>query len=268
MKYRLLALDLDGTLLDHDSRIPPAHREAVLTAMARGLEVVIVTGRSWHEMDAFYRELGLKTPAITLLGIQVVDGQGNTMWERRMDPTAANALTAAAETHGWPLSVIFESGVVAANRRAPDFARWEHWNPFTRVTAEPLAPRVAARAPLFMAVYGKAGCAACRALFPAGLPGTQWELHAPHDAEHVLFVWHREVDKGTALAAFCAERGYAPAEVVAMGDTLVDLPMLKWAGTGVAMAAAPAPVQAECALVAAAGDPAPVATALQRLGIV
>lgn len=266
MNYRLLALDLDGTLLDPHAHIPPAHRQAVYQAMARGLEVVIVTGRSWHEMDSFYRELGLTTPAITLLGGQVVDSRGRVIWEQRMDPAAALAVAAACDANDWACSAVLDSGVAVANRRAPDFDGWEQWNRFTRVEG-PLAPRVAARAPLHMAAYGKTAAEGVLAACVPGLVATQWELHAPRPEEMVLFLWHHEVDKGAALAAYCRERGIRPEEVVAVGDHAVDLPMLRWAGTAVAVAAAPPHVQAECALVIPAGDPHPVATALQRLGI-
>lgn len=266
MGYRLLALDLDGTLLDAGSRIPPAHREAVVQARAKGLEVVIVTGRSWHEMDRFYQELGLTTPAITLLGAQVVDGQGRPILERRMEAAAAVALAQVADDRGWSLSVVFDSGVVRSNGRPPDYTPWEQWNPFTRVGG-PLAPAVAARPPLHMCAYGKAACDGFLAAFAGGLPATQWNLDAPAPDAVALFFWHEAVNKGAALAAFCAERGFHPSEVVAMGDNAIDLPMLRWAGTGVAMAAAPPHVQAECALVADPGDPQPVATALRRLGI-
>lgn len=52
-----------------------------------------------------------------------------------------------------------------------------------------------------------------------------------------------------------------------MGDALLDLSMLRWAGTGVAMAAAPDEVKRVCALVTEPDDPHPVATALWRLGL-
>ncbi len=266
MSYRLIALDLDGTLLNAAAQVPQVHKAAVRQAMAQGLEIIIVTGRSWGEMELFYRDLGLTTPAITLLGAQVVDGHGHLIWEQRMDPAAAAAVANAADAGGWALSAVFDSGVAHATRRPHDFTHWEQWNPFTHISGS-LAPRVAVQSPLFIAAYGKQACDACLAEFPAGLPATQWDLHAPQPDDMALFYWHREVDKGRALAAFCAGRGIQAAEVVALGDSTGDLAMLRWAGTGVAMAVAPPHVQAECALVTAADDPHPVATALQRLGI-
>ncbi|MCG0238127.1 MAG: HAD-IIB family hydrolase [Firmicutes bacterium] len=262
--YRLLALDLDGTLLDAQGRVPPAHRDAVRQAMARGLEVVIATGRSWHEMVEIYHDLGLTTPAITLTGCQVVDARGRVLWEQRMDPAAAERLAAWAEAGGYCLVAVLDSGDAVATCRAPDFGPWEQWNPFTRVVG-PLRPLLR-RPPLLMAVYGRSACAAAAPLVRE-LPHTQTAFWAPTPEEHVLCLWHREADKGRALAAFCQRRGYRPAEVIAMGDSVIDIPMLAWAGAGVAMPGAPPEVQAAAALRLEGPDPWPVRTALRRLGV-
>ena len=49
---RLLAIDIDGTLLDSRGRLPDAHREALVDASARGVEIALVTGRSFHFTQA------------------------------------------------------------------------------------------------------------------------------------------------------------------------------------------------------------------------
>lgn len=271
VRWRLLALDLDGTLLDAAGRLPAPHREAVRAVRAAGVEVVLVTGRSWHETVDIYRQLELTAPAITFLGAQVRDAAGRVLAERRLEPEAAAALVAAAEAPGGEplaLSVCLDSGDVVANRRPPDFGPWAAWNPHTRVVG-PLAPHLAGRpAPVFVAAFGAAAVRGLAAAFPGGLPATQVALHAPAPDEVAAFFWHGAVDKGTALADLCTRLGVAPDQVVAMGDSALDLPMLRWAGCGVAMAAAPPEVKAACRLVADAGDPYPVATALARLGLV
>ncbi|BDG59140.1 HAD family hydrolase [Caldinitratiruptor microaerophilus] len=264
--YRLLVLDLDGTLLDARGQLPEAHRRAVQTVRRQGVEVLIATGRDWDAMLDVYRALGLSTPAITIAGAQIVDSDGRVLKEHRMHPDAVAAIESAAEAAGASLVAVQDSGLSLGTRRADDFGPWEIWNPWTRIVGEPLARHRGGKLPLFMAVYGKRSCEALLPLAPA-LPDTQWELWAPRDDEHVLYLWHRDANKGTALAEFCAARGYRPEEVVAMGDALLDLSMLSWAGTGVAMAAAPDEVKRVCALVTEPDDPHPVATALWRLGL-
>ena len=64
MTYRIIALDLDGTLLDRQKRILPDSLAALADARAQGIKVVIVTGRHHVAIHPFYQALQLDTPAI------------------------------------------------------------------------------------------------------------------------------------------------------------------------------------------------------------
>lgn len=216
-------------------------------------------------MVDIYQELGLSTPAITMTGCQVVDANGQVLWERRMDPADAQLLVDWADSSGHSLVAVRNSGDAVANYQAPDFAPWGVWNRFTRVVG-PLAAHLQGQSPLAMALYGARACAAAAQIVPE-LPTTLWTHWAPRPEEQVMFLWHRESDKGRALAGFCRRRGYSPAEVVAMGDAHIDIPMLTWAGIGVAMPGASAEVRAAAKIQIEPGDPHPVRTALIRLGI-
>lgn len=263
---RLLALDLDGTLLDAAGRLSPAHRSAVRAARAQGIEVVLATGRSWRGCQDVYRTLDLTLPAITYLGAQVVDGSGQVLWANPLPPAAVAAAWDVARRAGASLVACLGPGRAVGNVQAADFGPWAVWNPFTEIVGD-LTPHLAAAAPLMLVVYGAAGVAALRAAFPTGLPGCTSDVWDGRPEEALIHFWRQGVDKSVALARLCRQLGFRPAEVLAMGDGLADLEMLRWAGTAVAMAAAPAAVRAVADAVADAQDPHPVATALQRLGI-
>src|SRR5919206_2100853 len=64
MPIRLLALDLDGTLLDSRGRIPPRNREAIDRARRRGVRVALVTGRRFRDARPLALELGLDVPLV------------------------------------------------------------------------------------------------------------------------------------------------------------------------------------------------------------
>ena len=72
---RILALDLDGTLLDSDKNLPAANREALAAAAARGVLVVPTTGRFFGGMPESVRALPFVRYAITINGAQVYDRQ-------------------------------------------------------------------------------------------------------------------------------------------------------------------------------------------------
>jgi hypothetical protein len=70
-KYPLLALDLDGTLLDHARRISPRTRDAVRRARDRGVTILLASARPPRSMLRFYQELDLDTPLIAYNGALV-----------------------------------------------------------------------------------------------------------------------------------------------------------------------------------------------------
>lgn len=250
MKIRLFAFDLDGTLVDRAGRISAENRRAVAMARASGAEVILVTGRSWRTTLPYYRELGLTGPAVCYLGAVVVeDGSGWIGYHRPLAPEAWARLRRFALEEG--LSI---TAVAAADRAVPgfqlppkdllvndvaystgppdDFACWREWNPYTEI--DPGLERATAP-PTMAAIYGDRAVARVTAAFPDGLPASQFDLSDRVPGETVLHVWHEEVDKGRALARYCRRRGIPASAVMALGDTTVDVPMLRFAGIGVAV---------------------------------
>lgn len=250
MKINLLAIDLDGTLLDRHARIPAAHKQAVAEARAAGVEVVLVTGRSWRSTLPYYAELGLTGPAICYLGALVLaDGTGRVLRYRPLAKEAWNQLRAFALAEGLALTAAVAidqavaegtlpgEGLVAADTayaicQAGDFNGWAEWNPYTEI--DPGLSRCEAP-PIMAAVYGDRSARRALAAFPNGLPAAQFDLSDHIAGETVLHVWHEDVDKGRALAAYCRERGIAPEQVMAIGDHGMDVTMLRFAGVGVAV---------------------------------
>lgn len=247
---RLLAFDLDGTLLDRQSVLPEANRRAVERAQEAGLATVLVTGRSWRGARPYYEELGMTGPAILYLGALVVaDGSGRILhyrplvreaWEelRRFAVTERLAVTACMGTDQavadgeLPSRGLLAADVAYATCSAADFTDWEGWNPYTELAPD-LSPCKAP--PVMAAVYGDRAVDAVLARFPKGLPESQFDLTDRIAGEKVLHVWHQSVNKGRALAEFCRARGIKPEEVAAFGDAPMDLSMLRYAGVGVAM---------------------------------
>lgn len=246
----MLALDLDGTLLDRQSRLLDETRQAVLDAIAAGLQVVLVTGRSWRSTRPIYDQLGLTGPAICYLGALVVaDGTGRILRHRPLAEAAWCALRDLSLEEGLPVTACVgadqavldgtlpEQPLVAADtafatRVAPDFAGWAEWNPYTEFSPD-LGP--CQRPPTMLAVYGEQAVSRILAAFPSGLPESQFDLSDRVAGETVLHIWHAEADKGRALARFCQERAISPEAVAAFGDALMDSSMLRYAGLSVVM---------------------------------
>lgn len=242
MKIQLFAFDLDGTLLDRAGRISAENRQAVEAALASGAEVVLVTGRSWRTTLPYYRELGLTGPAICYLGALVVeDGSGRIGHHRPLAPEAWERLRRLALAEGLSLSAVtavdqagspFARDAAYSTGPPDDFLYWDDWNPYTEI--DPGLGRCTAP-PTMAAIYGDRAVARVLEAFPEGLPASQLDLTDRIPGETVLHVWHEEVDKGTALARYCRRRRIPASAVMAVGDTTVDVPMLRFAGIGVAV---------------------------------
>lgn len=253
MKIRLVAFDLDGTLVDRAGRISAENLRAVEQARASGAEVMIVTGRSWRSTLPYYRALAMTGPAICYLGALVVaDGTGRVLDHLPLEPEAWHPLRRLALAEGLAVTAAVavpggadgpaggdrgrELGLAAdvayATGRADDFNGWEDWNPYTEI--DPALARCASP-PIMAAVYGDRSVARVLAAFPDGLPRAQFDLSDHIEGETVLHVWHEAVDKGRALARYCRERGIPPEAVLAVGDAAMDVTMLRFAGIGVAV---------------------------------
>src|SRR5271170_787789 len=76
--YRLLALDIDGTLVNSEHELTEPTRQAVLRAKQAGLEVVLATGRRYSRTLPLVEPLGLHLPLITASGALIKDPVGHT----------------------------------------------------------------------------------------------------------------------------------------------------------------------------------------------
>src|SRR6185503_3385038 len=109
---RLVALDLDNTLVGPSMVVTPRVRAAMAAAVARGVIVTIATGRGPEPTEPFARDLGLHAPLICFQGGLVYEYvQRRVLHEQRLDPAVIPVIVRLAETHGWNLQ--FETPTMA-----------------------------------------------------------------------------------------------------------------------------------------------------------
>lgn len=253
MRVRLVALDLDGTVLRGNGAVSRATRAALALARRRGATLCVATGRSPAAARRFAALLGARGPLICLDGALVLAG-ARLLCDRPLPHAAAQAatelaaglgggwiaLTGAGRVHGGPSTRPPQASWGSVLRQPVRSLRFyatvrrEQARRATRLPEEPVyklllwAPRGQAREAL------AAGLRGLPVRVPS-LPGSTTEVVAP------------DVHKGAALEAVARHLGVAPHEVVAFGDGLNDVEMLAFAGHGVAMGGAPAEVLAVAA---------------------
>jgi Cof subfamily protein (haloacid dehalogenase superfamily) len=253
MAIRLVALDLDGTLLDSHGRLSSRNRAAIDAARARGVSVTLVTGRRFRDARPLALELGLDVPVISHNGALTKHAHSlETVSAILMPVEAAHAVIRIGDAHGADALVSDDhvgAGLLVYDRVSPGntaLAKYIEWS--RRVVGEEAAAAIRRvesleeyldHDPLHVAFSG--GCAAMERLAEV----MRRELNEsvkllltlyPKMDFALLDVLHPNASKGVGLAAVAAEKRLTRDEVMAVGDNFNDLEMLEWAGTGVLMA--------------------------------
>ncbi|HYF93899.1 MAG TPA: Cof-type HAD-IIB family hydrolase [Symbiobacteriaceae bacterium] len=262
---KLVALDIDGTLVGKDHQIPPRTREAIRTAGDRGVRFAIVTGRMYKSCVPYARELGLEgMPLVAYNGGMVCEyPSGRLIYHAPVPLDVCKAMAAFCEARGYHLQAYVGDELYVPNM-----------GPYTREYAAnagvaahdvgPLSAWLQKPSTKLLIIHDAQEMPRVRAEVLA-LLGPAVEAASSHP--HYLECVSPGVSKGTALEAIAASLGLERAEVMAVGDGMNDMDMLQWAGTSFAMAHAPEPLRRVATHVTESGPGDGVAEALERMGL-
>ena len=244
MPVRLIALDIDGTLLNSSQELPDANRAALCRASGRGVEIALVTGRRFDFAMLVADKLDLPLTMIASNGAVIRSTAGET--HRRQLLPAATARKVLERTRQWRdgAAVIFDRPgslqIMLENFDPDDSVRYWY---YTRnkeyigmadslescVTEEPLQVLFSGTVARMRDVER-----ALRGLPFAGEYAIATTVYEQKDFT-MIDVVHPDVSKQAALAQWANQRGIRPAEIMAIGDNHNDLGMLSFAGTPVVM---------------------------------
>jgi Cof subfamily protein (haloacid dehalogenase superfamily) len=255
---KVVASDIDGTLVNSKGEVSLRTRAALDRVRAQGALLILVTGRPPRWMDSVIEETGASGLAILANGALVYDlGTREIVRQHSLDVASAERLVKAirAEIPGVTFAVESGTGFIHEAAYQPSWPTPEHAvGDIAELLRDPVAK--------LLVKHPDRGSDEIHPIV-AELAGE--DATVTYSGDVLLEVSGAGISKASTLEAVCAEHGVGPEGVVAFGDMPNDVPMLAWAGHGVAVANAHSSAFEVADEVTASNDDDGVAIVLERL---
>ncbi len=244
MPVRLIALDIDGTLLDENSQLPAVNRDAVVAAHARGLEIALVTGRRYDFATPIARQFPCPLTMIVNNGALVKSSTGETQFLNLLPQAVAGRVLDEAGPFREFASVCFnrplKNQVIYERIDFDDPLRGAYFQRNREYLAEMVPLRdCLTEDPIQVMFTGYAQQMREVESFLTGLPfASDYSLAVTvYDKRDfgLVDVIAPGCSKGATLAEWVRRRGWCREDVMAIGDNLNDLEMLQYAGLPIVM---------------------------------
>jgi Cof subfamily protein (haloacid dehalogenase superfamily) len=273
--YRLLAIDIDGTLMNSHNELTPATRAALARAAEAGIQVVLATGRRYSHALPLVEPLGIDVPLVTASGALVKDPLDHrTLYQARFEPQVLLEAVKIVDGCGYDpvlCADTFAEGFdfyhASLEARTPELAHYLSLN----ADRGRLWPELVTSPP--PGVFGgfvigtREQMLALEATLHRRLPG---ELHThvlrpPRYAGFFTEIAPAGVTKWSAVQRLATAWQIDASEICAVGDDVNDIPMIRGAGLGVAMGNALPVVKAAADRIAPSHDEDGLAQVVQWL---
>jgi Cof subfamily protein (haloacid dehalogenase superfamily) len=262
--YKLVALDLDDTLLNAEFEISPRNREAIRRVVEQGIGVTIATGRMYRSALRYARELAIDLPLILYQGAMIREAASGNMLHYRPVPrdlTVEVLRLAAAENYHLNLYIDDQLFIGQETEES------RLYQAIAPIPVQPVGDLCAfltrqAMEPTKLSIINLDGRLPDLELFLKSKYAGR--LTVMQSRPYFLEITSVEATKGQALKHLAELQHIRMDEIVAIGDNYNDLDMLRMAGMGVAMANAPAAVKEAADLITASNLEDGVALFLER----
>ena len=236
MGYRLIALDVDGTIRDTEYPISDRTRQAIARAIDTGAMVTLATGRMLASALPFSKQLGLSSPIVSYQGALVsAIADSRTLWHRPLTEDMVRQALAALSSY--PLQVMmYMGGEVFVSHMTPWVRRYADRNT-VKIHAVKSLTNIAAGEPTRLVVVGEEDEITHVSLDLKALFNTS--LYITRSLPIFCEILHPLGGKANALAWLCKWAEISPQDTLAFGNGPNDIDMIQWANLGVAMEGSP-----------------------------
>ena len=253
MKYKLIVLDLDGTLTNSKNEITPRNRETLIRMQEHGIRLVLASGRPTYGIVPLANELRMNEFGGFILsynGGEIINWETQEMvYENVLPNEVVPVLYECARTH--QLSILTYDGaeIITENSQDPYVLKEAFLNKITLPVAKCLIvgdadKLIPLEAELCLRLQGR--------------------INVFRSEPYFLELVPQGIDKALSLAVLLKEIGVAREEVIAIGDGYNDLSMIRFAGLGIAMGNAQEPVKKAADYITLSNEEDGVAEAIKK----
>lgn len=230
--YKLVAIDLDDTLLNDELNITDGTRASLNAAIDQGVVITIATGRMYASAKKIADKLGLEVPLITYQGALVKHAKdGTVLYERNVPPEVVRYVFEYAAKNGLHLQAYHNDTLVAKedNEKLQGYSRLNNISYEIEQDFDRLAEKTA---PKLLMIDEPERLDQVLIELKAALGD---KAHITKSKPHFLEIMHPEGTKGHALSQLAAHYGIKQEETIGIGDSWNDRELIQQAGLGVAM---------------------------------
>ena len=233
-KYKMLATDLDDSLLNDRFSINDSDREAIIRAVKAGVKVVLATGRMYRSALPYLQELGLDTPLISYQGAYARFPGGKVLYDRPVPFETAVDLLEELKTTGYHTNIYVDDNLLVEkiDKESEIYRSISAINPVVVGDLVNYLREVRKTTAKVLVVSSEENIN----LLSVNMQSRFGErLYITKSKPYFLEFMHPEATKARALQAVAGYYGINPEEIIAVGDSYNDLDMLAFAGLGVAV---------------------------------
>ena len=238
MEIKLIASDMDDTLLNKDCQISPRNEAAIRKALDAGKIFLIATGRMYVSVRPYAQKLGLDVPLVTYNGALVKGSlSGKVYYEHKMKLSTANEVLAYCRENGYYLQLYVGDSILI--KQENDCSR------------------------MYTKISGIQTTAIGEALYHTD--EAPYKILVMTKSEDFLELMEPGVNKWEAVKSVAASYGVQPQEIMCIGDSNNDVKMIANAGIGVAVANAKDSVKQNAKIITASNNDDGVALVIESI---
>ncbi len=265
MKYKLIVLDLDGTLTNRDKVITPRTKQALMEAQEQGAIVVLASGRPTAGVQPLARELELSRFGSYILsyngGMITNCATGEAVFSALLPRESNRVIIGLAKEHRVDLLTYEGEEIITNDKTCPYAVKESEINHLPLRQVEDMEQYVTFPVPKFILLDDGDYLAMVEPRVKAAL-GRDYSVY--RSEPYFLEIMPKGIDKAQSLARLLETLGMTREEMIACGDGYNDLTMIQYAGLGVAMENAVLPVRKAADYITASNNDDGVGLVVER----